>query len=120
MQKPGSDLDDDEEDVTHIEQGEDLWQTRCDEEAVARGPGDAMAGGAEAGEVSPGVLYCVLCAFWDVLYAELDIQLNVRSPRQLGEEEDSRLSCAEGSSHQASSISCRIPYHVLGGKSTLL
>ena len=115
VQKPGSDLDDDEEDVTHIEQGEDLWQTRCDEEAMARGPGDAMAGGAEAGEVSPGVHYCVMCAFWDVLYAELDIQLNVGSPRQPGEEDDSMPSCAEGSSCQASSIQSRIIYHVLGG-----
>ena len=104
MQKPGSDLDDDEEDVTHIEQGEDLWQTRCDEEAMARGPGDAMAGGAEAGEVSPGVHYCGICAFSDVPYAELDVQLTVGTSRQPGEEDDSRLSCAEGSSYQASFI----------------
>lgn len=52
MQKPGSDLEDEEEeDVMRVEQGEDLWQTRRDDEAVARGPEATVAGGAEAGEV---------------------------------------------------------------------
>ena len=81
-QKPGSDLDDDEEDVTHIEQGEDLWQTRCDEEAMARGPGDAMAGGAEAGEVSPAVHDREICAFWDALHAKPHIVLTAETTRQ--------------------------------------
>ena len=73
VQKPGSDLDEDEEDVMHIEQGEDLWQTRCDEKAMARDPSDAMAGGAEAGEVSPAVHFCILYALRDMLYAERDV-----------------------------------------------
>ena len=83
VQKPGSDLDDDEEDVTHIEQGEDLWQTRCDEEAMARGPGDAMAGGAEAGEVSPAMQYCVLCALWGVSSARRDLHTAVANSQAI-------------------------------------
>ncbi len=53
MQKPGSDLDEEEEeeDVARMEQGEDLWQTRRDDAAAERGPGEPALGGAEAGEV---------------------------------------------------------------------
>ena len=56
LQRPGSDLEEDEEeeDVPRVEQGEDLWQTRRDEEAVARAPSvaaGAALGEAEAGEV---------------------------------------------------------------------
>ena len=55
MQKPGSDLEDDEEDdVTRVEEGEDLWQTRRDEEAIAKAPAadPAALGEAEVGKVS--------------------------------------------------------------------
>lgn len=54
LQKPGSDLEDDEEeeeDVARMEQGEDLWQTRRDDAAAERGPGEPALGEAEAGEV---------------------------------------------------------------------
>lgn len=52
-QKPGSDLEDDEEeeDVARMEQGEDLWQTRRDDAAAEGGPGEPALGEAEAGEV---------------------------------------------------------------------
>lgn len=54
MQKHGSDLEDDEEeeeDVARMEQGEDLWQTRRDDAAAERRPGEPALGEAEAGEV---------------------------------------------------------------------
>lgn len=47
--------EEEEEEVLRVEQGEDLWQTRRDEEAIARDPSTsagAALGEAEAGQVS--------------------------------------------------------------------
>lgn len=58
VHKPGSDLEEDEdeeeEDVTRVEEGEDLWQTRRDEEAIAKAPAadTAALGEAQVGKVS--------------------------------------------------------------------
>ena len=56
VHKPGSDLEEEEEedDVTRVEEGEDLWQTRRDEEAIAKAPAadTAALGEAQVGKVS--------------------------------------------------------------------